>query len=329
MRIFVTGGLGFIGSHTVVQLLNAGHAVFILDSLVNSSLDVLDTIRLLAPHHTLLFQKGSISDTSLLLRLLRQFRPDCVMHFAGLKSVKDSIVSPLQYYETNVVGTLSLLEAMQQVGCKTLVFSSSATVYGTQTYPVSESAPTGQGITNPYGRTKYMIEEILKDVAISNSEWCILSLRYFNPVGAHPSGLLGERPVGIPNNLMPYLVQVAQGVRPVLHIYGDGSAVRDFFHVENLAAAHVTSVERIVSRGFQALNVGSGKGTSVTDLIQMFETMNQIQITKQHEKPRDGDLPTVFAQISTRWPQPYTLQDACLHAYLFANRNRTKAHKSS
>lgn len=300
MHILVTGGLGYIGSHTCVELLQAGHGVTILDNLSNSRADVAERIAGLggaAP----IFIEGDVRDRQLLCRIFREQTIDAVIHFAGLKAVGESVAQPLRYYECNVGGSLVLFEAMAEAGVKTLVFSSSATVYGDpHAVPIREDFPLRA--TNPYGRSKLMLEEVLADMAAADSQWRIARLRYFNPVGAHESGLLGEAPNGIPNNLMPYVAQVAAGLRARLSVFGndyptpDGTGVRDFIHVVDLAQGHLAALAALArGEGMLTVNLGTGRGYSVLDLVRAFEAASGRTIPFDFVPRRPGDIAACYA----------------------------------
>lgn len=299
MKVLLTGGLGFIGSHVAVELLNNDYDIIILDNLSNSYLETIDRITEIT-RKDFIFYNTDICDTISLTEIFIA-HPDigCVLHFAGLKSVSESVSNPEDYYHNNVGGIISLVRVMKAFHCDNLIFSSSATVYGTQDYPVAETSETGRGITNPYGRSKYIIEEILKDLNIN----CI-SLRYFNPVGAHPSGLLNENPKGIPNNLMPYIVRSVLNDNITLTVFGsdyetvDGTCIRDYIHVMDLAKGHLLALQKISSlKGFNAINLGTGKGTSVLELIKTFEYVNNIKVKYVIGDRRTGDLPIVYASV--------------------------------
>lgn len=332
-NILVTGGLGFIGSHTVISLVNNGFFVLMVDNLANSKIDVLDKMKKLLGMNglNLRFIRGDIRDKELLKNCFEEFKIDIVIHFAGLKAVAESINQPIKYYSNNVVGTVTLLEVMKEVGCKKIVFSSSATVYGDQEYPVNEESKTGIGITNPYGRTKYMLEEILKDVYKSDPDWSVILLRYFNPVGAHPTGLLGEDPKDIPNNLFPYILGAAKGELEKLSIFGndydteDGTCIRDFIHVCDLAVGHIYSLKKVDTPGTHIYNLGTGKGTSVKEFVETFETVTGQTINKEFVERRSGDLPTVYADVSKankelNWRCSRTLEDVCRDGWNFISR---------
>lgn len=320
MNILVTGGTGYIGSHTAVELLNAGHDIVIVDNLSNSSRDVVEKIETITGK-SVVFYELDVCDKSELISVFSGHDFDAVMHFAGLKAVGESTQKPLRYYRNNLDSSLSLLETMQEKGVKTLLFSSSATVYGSAPIPYSEESSVGQGITNAYGQTKYMIEQIMSDVAKATPVVQFTTLRYFNPIGAHESGLIGERPEGTPNNLMPYLLQVASGERDKLQVFGsdydtiDGTGVRDYIHVVDLAKGHVAALEH-TGAGFQSYNLGSGHGTSVLEIIQAFEQASGKKIAYEITDRRQGDLPEYYANVAKAeqmlgWKTTKTIEDAC------------------
>jgi UDP-glucose 4-epimerase len=327
MKILVTGGLGFIGSHICVQLLNNNNEVIVLDDLSNSKINVLDKIKKLS-NNNITFYQGSVLDKNILDTIFTQ-NIDIVIHMASYKSVSESIKYPLKYYNNNINGTIALLDIMEKYNCKNLIFSSSATVYGIQDYPVNEECSTGIGITNPYGKTKYMIEEILKDMVNMN----IIALRYFNPIGAHKSGLIGEDPNDIPNNLMPYVLNVVTGKLNKLLIYGnnyntfDGTCIRDFIHVEDLAYGHLLAVNKINELlGFTAINLGTGKGSSVLELVTTFNKINNTNINYEFTNRRIGDLPIVYSDVTKafkllNFKTKYSLEDCCKDAYNFITNN--------
>lgn len=304
MNILVTGGCGYIGSHTVLELINSGYGVIVLDNLYNSSEKVLPILSKLSGQE-IPFVNCDIRDRTVLERVFSDNKIDAVIHFAGLKAVGESCEKPLLYYDNNVAGTVTLCEIMKKYGCRKLIFSSSATVYGTGTPPFNESMPVGEGITNPYGRTKFMIEEILRDLYKSDPSWSICLLRYFNPVGAHESGLIGEAPDGIPNNLMPYITQVAVGKRERLSVFGndydtpDGTGVRDYIHVCDLACGHVKSLDKIKgTTGLFTYNLGTGTGYSVLDIINAFEKASGRKIPYVITDRRDGDIAVCYSDSS-------------------------------
>lgn len=321
MNILLTGGTGYIGSHTAVVLTEAGHRVVLFDNFANSQPAVLDRLaRILGEAPA--FVQGDIRDTDALEATLRTYAIDAVIHFAGLKAVGESVQEPIRYYDNNVHGTVSLLAAMARTNVKTLVFSSSATVYGEPKYlPIDEAHPLSA--TNPYGRSKLHIEEILRDVAASDANWRIMCLRYFNPVGAHASGLIGENPNGIPNNLMPYIAQVAWGKLACLSVFGDdyptadGTGVRDYIHVVDLAEGHAAALGFLgKERGWHAVNLGTGQGYSVLEMVRAFEHASGRQVAFRIAPRRAGDAAACFAQPEKAarelgWKATRTLQDMC------------------
>mgnify|MGYP004711678123 CR=1 FL=1 len=303
MAILVTGGAGYIGSHTCVELLNAGYDVVVVDNLYNSKEESLRRVEKITGK-AVKFYNCDIRDAKGLAKVFGENDIDSVIHFAGLKAVGESCRIPLSYYENNIGGTVTLCEQMAKAGVKRLVFSSSATVYGDSPIPYREDMHTGH-CTNPYGRTKYMIEEMLKDLYASDNEWSIALLRYFNPIGAHESGLIGEDPNGIPNNLLPYISQVAIGKLECLSVYGDdydtkdGTGVRDYIHVTDLAIGHVKAIEYITGRtGIDAINLGAGRGYSVMELLHAFEKACGHKIPYKVVPRRAGDLPEFYADPS-------------------------------
>lgn len=324
-HILVTGGAGYIGSHTCVALSNSGYQVTILDNLSNSRPQILDRITQLSKNKPG-FVKGDIRDSVLLEQIFKEHNFDSVVHFAGLKAVGESNEKPISYYENNVVGTLELLKVMQQVGPKSMVFSSSATVYGDpQSVPIKEDFPTGA--TNPYGRTKLMIEEILKDVQSADSTWRIARLRYFNPVGAHESGLIGEDPLGVPNNLMPYVAQVVAGMREHLNVWGndydtpDGTGVRDYIHVTDLANGHLAALTYLEkTQGLITVNLGTGRGYSVLEMVKAFEKASGQTIPYKIAARRSGDIAQCYADpaLSKKllgWQATKDLEQMCKDAW--------------
>lgn len=299
--ILITGGAGFIGSHTLVDLAAAGHDLLVLDNLCNSSQDVIQSVENIIGK-SLHFIAGDIRDRTLLDSLFEKYRFQAVIHFAGLKAVGESVANPLAYYDNNVYGTQVLLQAMQQAGVFDFVFSSSATVYGDpKCVPIKEQDPTGQP-TNPYGRSKLMVEQILQDLSASDERWNIALLRYFNPIGAHESGLIGENPNGIPNNLMPYITQVASGQLAQLSVFGadyptaDGTGVRDYIHVVDLAKGHVAALNYLKNHnGVHIWNLGTGQGYSVLEIVQAFEKECHVDIPYQLVARRPGDIAECYA----------------------------------
>jgi len=302
VAVLVTGGTGYIGSHTLVSLLESNHEVIVLDSLINSSRIAIGRVAQITGKYPK-FVEGNIADRKLLTELFESHNIESVIHFAGLKAVGESAKVPLLYYRNNVAGTINLLECMIKANVKALVFSSSATVYGEDApVPYVETTPRGKA-TSPYGATKSMIETILEDLAMSDSDWRICALRYFNPIGSHPSGLIGEAPIGIPNNLIPYISQVAVGRREKLSIFGgdyptpDGTCRRDYLHVVDLAEGHVAALNYL-DYGFNAINLGTGKPTSVLELLNTFESTNGLSIPYEFVARRSGDLHEFWADAS-------------------------------
>lgn len=303
MSILVTGGTGYIGSHTVVELQKNGNDIVIIDNLCNSSKDVLENIEKITGKKPK-FYENDIRDNNALDRIFTENQIEAVIHFAGLKGVGESVQMPIEYYNNNVVGTIVLLEAMKKYGCKKIVFSSSATVYGDPGTPkYNEMLGRGKP-SSPYGETKATIEGILEDLYKSDSEWSISMLRYFNPVGAHKSGLIGENPKGTPNNLMPFIQKVAKGEISELNIFGndydtkDGTGVRDYIHVVDLAIGHVKALEKLANSGLYTYNLGTGCGYSVLDLVNTFEEVNNVQINYKIAPRRDGDLACYYADAT-------------------------------
>lgn len=330
MKILITGGTGYIGSHVVVELLQQNHEVEILDNLANSKITVLDQIEKITGKKPT-FHQVDLLDQPAINNILKNSDFDLVIHFAGLKSVAESIEQPLKYYDNNVTGTINLLEAMEKHQIHNFIFSSSATVYGDQSDgKCVETTPTGIGITNPYGKTKYVIEEILKDLAVANPEFNIISLRYFNPIGNHPSGLIGENPNGIPNNLMPYIMKVAKGELKELSIFGndydteDGTCLRDFIHVVDLAKGHLAAIDGLES-GFKAYNLGTGKPTSVLEMVKTFEKVSNEPLPYKFVSRRPGDLAILYADPSKTekelgWKTKLTVEDAMRDIISFLER---------
>ena len=302
MKILVTGGTGYIGSHTVIELIDAGYEVEILDNLCNSKETVLDKIENLTGVKPV-FHKIDLLDKDATDKVFENGNFEAVIHFAGLKAVGESVEQPLRYYDNNIVGTINLLESMKKHNVSKIVFSSSATVYGDPgDGPCTENLPTGRGITNPYGKTKYMIEEILKDISAAERDFSAVVLRYFNPVGTHPSGLIGEDPNGRPNNLMPIIMKVARGEYSELSVYGndypteDGTCMRDYIHVIDLAKGHLAALAEM-KPGFYAYNLGTGKGTSVLEMIAAFEKASGEKLPYKIAERRAGDLPKLYASV--------------------------------
>ena len=325
MNVLLTGGTGYIGSHTAVVLANAGHRVTLFDNLCNSQRDVVPRLEEITGQ-AMDFVEGDVRDTALLSSTFKQYNIDAVIHFAGLKAVGDSVAHPLDYFATNVQGSISLLQAMQANEIKTLVFSSSATVYGEPQYlPYDEAHPTNA--VNPYGRTKLHVEEMLSDLAASDPTWSIAVLRYFNPVGAHDSALIGELPTGVPNNLMPYLVQVASGRQDVLRVFGsdydtcDGTGERDYIHVIDLAEGHMAALNFLADNtGWHAVNLGTGSATSVLALVHTFEAVTGKTIPVNMVGRRAGDLPAYYAnpakaQTLLGWCAKRSVEEMCVSAW--------------
>jgi len=331
MSILITGGTGFIGSHTVVELLRANQQVVIVDNLCNSSALALKRIAAIAGRAPA-FVKADIRDREALRQIFAEYRPEAVVHFAGLKAVGESVAKPLIYYQNNVGGTAVLCDVMAEVGVKNLVFSSSATVYGDPaSNPISEDFPTGA--TNPYGRSKLMIEEMLRDLQHSDPDWRIALLRYFNPVGAHPSGLIGEDPQGIPNNLFPFVTQVAIGARAQLQVFGDdyptpdGTGVRDYIHVVDLALGHLKALEWTARQpGLLCCNLGTGQGYSVLEMVNTFARVNNCQVPYQVVDRRPGDIAACYAdpalaELELNWRAERGLEEMCRDGWNWQTKN--------
>jgi len=330
-HLLVTGGAGFVGSHTCVELLNTGHSIVVLDNLSNSSTKSLDAVRRIT-NRPLDFVEGDLRDAACLDRLFAANCFDAVIHFGGLKAVGESVAKPLLYYENNVMGTVHLINAMKAHSVKTLVFSSSATVYGNPArVPATEDLPTSA--TNPYGRSKLVIEEMLRDVYASDPEWRISLLRYFNPVGAHASGELGEDPRGTPNNLLPYIAQVAVGHLPHLRVFGndyatpDGTGVRDYIHVVDLARGHIAALKFLSDRPKLAVhNLGTGRGSSVLEALRAFEEASGRAIPFRVVERRPGDIAECYADTTKAhrelgWSAEYDLDDMCRDAWKWQSRH--------
>ena len=330
--VLVTGGAGFIGSHTSVELLNAGYDIIILDNFVNSKPESLKRIKELTGKDFKFYQ-ADIRDEEAMTKVFAENKIDAVIHFAGLKSVPQSVKEPLNYYDNNIAGTVCLCRVMDKAGCKKLVFSSSATVYGSKNpSPLREDMPTG-GTTNPYGTTKYFIEQILQDLCISDSEWGVSILRYFNPIGAHKSGRIGEDPNGIPGNLMPYITQVAIGKLECLNVCGndyptpDGTGVRDYIHVVDLALGHIKALDRLLKvKGCEVYNLGTGKGYSVLDVVKAFEKASGIKINYRIAPRRAGDVACCYADATKAkdvlgWQAQYDIDDMCADSWRWQSQN--------
>lgn len=333
MNILVTGGAGYIGSHTVVELLSHNHTVLVVDNLSNSSRESLHRVAKITGKKVP-FIKLDLCDKNAVDKLFATHKLDAVIHFAGLKAVGESVSQPLLYYKNNLDSTLNLCEAMAAHGVKKLIFSSSATVYGTpESLPITEDDRTGHGITNPYGQTKFMIEQILRDIAHADPEWQVSILRYFNPIGAHESGMIGENPQGTPNNLLPYVAQVAVGKLSHVQVFGndydtvDGTGVRDYIHVVDLARGHVAALEHLPNPGDVATyNLGSGQGTSVMQLIQAFIAACGKDLPYKVTDRRPGDIDSCYADVSKAarelvWKAEKSIEDACRDAWNWQSRN--------
>lgn len=329
MKVLITGGCGYIGSHTAVRLLESGEEVVIIDNLINSKIDVLDKIKEITGKNVTFYQED-LCNLEELRKIFKKEKFDAVIHFAGLKAVGESVEIPLKYYQNNLVSTMNILSCMQEFNVLKLVFSSSATVYGSpKSLPILEDFPLST--TNPYGTTKLMIEQILTDVYKANNNLDITILRYFNPIGAHKSGLLGEDPNGIPNNLMPYIVKVATKQLPVLNIFGadydtiDGTGVRDYIHVMDLAEGHILALKN-KKKGLKIYNLGTGKGTSVLELVNMFSKINNVKVNYKIVDRRPGDIASCYASSQKANKElgftcKYTLEDMCKDSYNFVKKN--------
>lgn len=332
MAILVTGGAGFIGSHTVVELQNAGYDVVVVDNLVNSSRKSLERVEKITGKKVT-FYEADINDDAALNEIFEKESIDSVIHFAGLKAVGESVAKPLEYYMNNISGSLTLFDVMRNHGVKNIIFSSSATVYGDPAFvPITEECPKGE-ITNPYGKTKGMLEEILTDIQKADPEWNVILLRYFNPIGAHKSGMLGENPNGIPNNLMPYVTQVAVGKLKELGVFGndydtpDGTGVRDYIHVVDLALGHVKALKKIEEKiGLGIYNLGTGHGYSVLDIVKNFEEANGVKIPYVIKPRRAGDIATCYcdpskAERELGWKAQYGIREMCEDSWRWQKNN--------
>lgn len=330
MSILVTGGAGYIGSHTCVELLEKGEEIVIVDNFSNSKPEVLDKIKDITGKK-FKFYEVDLLDKTKLEKVFQDNHIEEVIHFAGLKAVGESVKKPIEYYHNNITGTLVLLELMKKYNCKKIVFSSSATVYGNpKTVPIKEDFPLST--TNPYGSTKLMIEQILKDVAVADNEFSCILLRYFNPIGAHESGLIGENPNGIPNNLMPYIARVATGQYEKLNVFGndydtpDGTGVRDYIHVVDLAKGHIKAIEKARNmKGVEAYNLGTGKGYSVLDLVKTFEKVNNVTVKYEIVPRRPGDIAICYADPSKAreelgWVAEKDIEDMCRDTWNFIQK---------
>lgn len=333
MRILVTGGAGFIGSHTVVELQQAGYDVVVLDNLCNASEKVIPRVEAITGKKVP-FYKADILDREALEEIFSKEQIDAVIHFAGLKAVGESVQKPWEYYENNIAGTLTLVDVMRKHGVKSIIFSSSATVYGNPAFvPITEECPKGQ-CTNPYGWTKSMLEQILTDIQKADSEWNVILLRYFNPIGAHKSGTIGENPNGIPNNLMPYIGRVAAGQLEKLTVFGgdyptpDGTCQRDYLHVVDLAVGHLKALEYAAAHtGAEAINLGTGNGISVLELVHAFENANDMKLNFVIGPRRAGDLPAFWADATKAknllgWEATHSVEDMCRSAWQFSRNSK-------
>ena len=332
MNILVTGGAGFIGSHTLIELIEAGHTPVVVDNLSNSSPEALKRVEKITGH-AVPFYEVDIRDRKGLEKVFVENTFDCCIHFAGLKAVGESVEKPWEYYENNISGTLVLVDVMRKHNCKNIIFSSSATVYGApEKMPITEDCPKGT-VTNPYGWTKSMLEQILTDIQKADPEWNVVLLRYFNPIGAHKSGLIGEDPNGIPNNLMPYITQVAVGNLPQLGVFGndypthDGTGVRDYIHVVDLAAGHVSALSAISKKcGLAIYNLGTGQGYSVLDLVNAFEEANGVKIPYVIKPRRSGDVAECWSDPSKAerelgWKAKYGIREMCEDSWRWQKNN--------
>ncbi len=332
MRILVTGGAGYIGTHTIIELINAGHDVVAMDNFSNSSVESLSRVEKITGQK-ISFVKGDIRDADIVNRLCHEKQFNACIHFAGFKAVAESVERPLDYYENNIVGTLTLLKVLKDNKCKNIVFSSSATVYGEpKIIPIKEKCEKGN-CTNPYGWTKWMIEQILTDLHTSDQSWNVVLLRYFNPIGAHPSGIIGENPDGIPNNLMPYITQVAIGKLEKLTIFGsdyptpDGTAIRDYIHVVDLAKGHVAALKAIENKcGLEVYNLGTGKGYSVLEMVSIFEKTTGMKIKYEFGPRRSGDIAKSFSDPEKAlkelgWKAELGIKEMCKDAWNWQKQN--------
>ena len=332
MKILVTGGTGYIGSHTCVELLNNGYEIVVIDNFSNSKKDVVEKIKEITKKD-FIFYEGDVCDPDLLDKVFTENKIDAVIHFAGYKAVGESVAKPLKYYHNNLESTISLLEAMTKYNCKKIAFSSSATVYGKpEKLPIKEDFPLAT--TNPYGTTKLMIEDILIDVYKSDNTWSIAILRYFNPIGAHESGLIGENPNDIPNNLMPYIVKVATKELEVLSVFGndydthDGTGVRDYIHVVDLAKGHIKAIEKVMKdQGLDSYNLGTGIGYSVLDLVNTFEKVNNVKVNYKIVGRRPGDIDACYADPTYAyeqlgWKAEKGIDEMCRDAYNYVIKNK-------
>ena len=333
MKILVTGGLGYIGSHTVVELLNKDYDVVVIDNLSNSKIEVVDYIKNITKKD-FTFYKEDLCNYSKIDKIFKKENFDCIIHFAGYKAVGESVKKPIMYYENNLLSTLNLLKAMTKYNCHKFIFSSSATVYGNpEKLPITEDCSVG-GTTNPYGTTKLMIEKILSDYIIANPDNSIIVLRYFNPIGSHKSGLLGEDPNGIPNNLMPYIVRVANKELEILSIFGndydtlDGTGVRDYIHVVDLAKGHIAALDKTnKDNGIFYYNLGTGKGYSVLDIVNTFKKVNKVDVPYKIVERREGDIASCYADPSLAykelgWKAEYGIEEMCEDSYNYILKSK-------
>lgn len=332
MRILVTGGAGYIGSHTCVELLNAGYEVVVLDNLYNASEKALDRVREITGKD-LTFYKADIRNKAQLDEVFEKEKIDAVIHFAGLKAVGESVQKPVEYYENNITGTLNLCDSMRNHGVKNIIFSSSATVYGDPAMiPITEECPKGI-CTNPYGWTKWMLEQILTDIQKSDPQWNVILLRYFNPIGAHKSGMIGEDPKGIPNNLLPYVAQVAIGKLPCIGVFGDdydtpdGTGVRDYIHVVDLAVGHVKAIKKLEDKeGVSVYNLGTGNGYSVLQVVHAFEKACGHELKYEIKPRRAGDIAECYAdpakaKAELGWEAQYGIEEMCADSWNWQSKN--------
>lgn len=332
MNILLTGGAGYIGSHTIIELDKAGHSVVVVDNYYNSQPEALKRVAKIIGKEVP-FVEADVRDRSAMDKVFSDNKIDAVIHFAGLKAVGESVAKPLEYYENNMNATFVLLDVMRNHGCKNIIFSSSATVYGDPAMiPITEECPKGH-CTNPYGQTKSMLEEVLMDVQKADQEWNVVLLRYFNPIGAHKSGLIGENPNGIPNNLMPYITQTAIGIRKELGVFGndydtpDGTGVRDYIHVVDLACGHVAALQAIEKKcGLAIYNLGTGHGYSVLDVVKAFEKANDLKVPYAIKPRRPGDIATCYcnpakAKAELGWEAQYGIEDMCRDSWNFQKNN--------
>ena len=329
--ILVTGGCGFIGSHTSVLLLNNNYNIIIIDNLINSKKETIENIKKISKKNIIFYERNLCDNID---DIFEKYKIDVVIHFAGLKAVNESIINPLEYYYTNLNSTMNLLYTMNKYNCYKMVFSSSATVYGNSKSPLKETNQIGIGITNPYGQTKFMLERILNDYCISNRKFNIISLRYFNPIGAHPSGLLGENPNNIPNNLMPHILNIAyknikkNDSNKFLLVFGndydtiDGTCIRDYIHVMDLAESHILAINKLYNTNinYDFINIGLGKGTSVLQLIKVFEDINKVKVPYKIANRRNGDISESYcsckkSKIELNFTPKYTIKDMCKDAW--------------